>query len=133
MFRVLNCLVTQHDWRLVLLAGIVCFLASLTAITLFNRARSTSGSARAIWIVAAGAAGGCGIWATHFLAMLAYQPGIPVAYDIDLTVLSLVAAVMVTSVGLAIAVVLPSRWGAPIGGGVIGAGVACMHYLGMWA
>jgi methyl-accepting chemotaxis protein len=133
MFRVLNCLVTQHDWRLVVLAGIVCFLASLTAITLFNRARSTSGSARAIWIVAAGTAGGCGIWATHFLAMLAYQPGIPVAYDIDLTVLSLVAAVMVTAAGLAVAVVLPSRWGAPIGGGVIGAGVACMHYLGMWA
>jgi methyl-accepting chemotaxis protein len=133
MFRVLNCLVTQHDWRLVVLAGIVCFLASLTAITLFNRARSTAGSARAIWIVAAGAAGGCGIWATHFLAMLAYQPGIPVAYDIDLTVLSLVAAVMVTAAGLAVAVALPSRWGAPIGGSVIGAGVACMHYLGMWA
>jgi len=133
MFRVLNCLVTQHDWRLVVLAGIVCFLASLTAITLFNRARSTSGSARAIWIVAAGAATGCGIWATHFLAMLAYQPGIPIAYDIDLTVLSLVAAAMVTTAGLAVAVVLPPRWGAPIGGGAIGAGVACMHYLGMWA
>src|ERR1700743_1429022 len=133
MFRVLNCLVTQHDWRLVVLAGIVCFLASLTAITLFNRARSTSGSARAIWIAAAGAATGCGIWATHFLAMLAYQPGIPIAYDIDLTLLSLVAAAMVTTAGLAVAVVLPSRWGAPIGGGAIGAGVACMHYLGMWA
>jgi methyl-accepting chemotaxis protein len=133
MFRVLNCLVTQHDWRLVVLAGIVCFLASLTAITLFNRARSTSGSARAIWIVAAGTATGGGIWATHFLAMLAYQPGIPIAYDIDLTALSLVAAATVTTAGLAVAVVLPSRWGAPIGGGAIGAGVACMHYLGMWA
>jgi methyl-accepting chemotaxis protein len=133
MFRVLNCLVTQHDWRLVVLAGIVCFLASLTAITLFNRARSTSGSARAIWIAAAGAATGCGIWATHFLAMLAYQPGIPIAYDIDLTALSLVAAATVTTAGLAVAVILPPRWGAPIGGGAIGAGVACMHYLGMWA
>jgi PAS domain S-box-containing protein len=133
MFRVLNCLVTQHDWRLVVLAGIVCFLASLTAITLFNRARSTSGSARAVWIAAAGAATGCGIWATHFLAMLAYQPGIPIAYDIDLTALSLVAAVTVTTAGLAVAVILPPRWGALIGGGAIGAGVACMHYLGMWA
>jgi NO-binding membrane sensor protein with MHYT domain/methyl-accepting chemotaxis protein len=133
MFRVLNCLTTQHDWRLVVLAGVVCFLASLTAITLFNRARSTAGSARVIWIAAAGAATGCGIWATHFLAMLAYQPGIPIAYDIDLTALSLVAAATVTTAGLAVAVYFPSRWGALAGGGAIGAGVACMHYLGMSA
>src|SRR5580658_1245103 len=133
MFRVLNCLTTQHDWRLVVLAGVVCFLASLTAITLFNRARSTAGSARAIWIAGAGAATGCGIWATHFLAMLAYQPGIPIAFDIDLTALSLVAAATVTTAGLAVAVFFPSRWGALVGGGAIGAGVACMHYLGMWA
>jgi methyl-accepting chemotaxis protein len=133
MFRVLTCLTTQHDWRLVVVAGVVCFLASLTAITLFNRARSTVSGTRAIWIVAAGAATGCGIWATHFLAMLAYQPGVPVAYDINLTTLSLVAAVAVTTVGLAVAVVFPGRWGAPIGGGIIGTGVACMHYLGMSA
>jgi len=72
MFRILSCLTTQHDWRLVVVAGLVCFLSSLTAITLFNRARSTTGRLRAIWIAAAGAATGCGIWATHFLAMLAY-------------------------------------------------------------
>jgi NO-binding membrane sensor protein with MHYT domain len=133
MFRVLTCLTTQHDWRLVIVAGLVCFLASLTAITLFNRARSTEGRARAIWIAAAGAATGSGIWATHFLAMLAYHPGVPIAYDINLTTLSLLVAATVTGVGLAGAVFIPGRWGAAIGGGIIGAGVACMHYLGMWA
>src|SRR5580700_3672288 len=133
MFRTLTCLTTQHDWRLVVVAGVVCFLASLTAITLFYRARSTSGRASAIWIAAAGVATGCGIWATHFLAMLAYEPGIPIAYDVNLTTLSLVAAVLVTASGLAVAVIFPARWGAPIGGGIIGAGVACMHYLGMAA
>ena len=133
MFRTLTCLTTQHDWRLVLVAAIVCFLSILTAITLFHRARSTAGRASAMWIVAAGVATGCGIWATHFLAMLAYQPGIPIAYDINLTILSLVAAALVTAGGLAVAVIFPARWGAPIGGGVIGAGVACMHYLGMAA
>ena len=92
MFRILTCLTTQHDWRLVVVAGAVCFLASVTAITLFNRARSTVGSARAVWLAAAGAATGCGIWATHFLAMLAYEPGVPVAYNLNLTALSLLAA-----------------------------------------
>src|ERR1700730_16676785 len=133
MFRVFNCLTTQHDWRLVVVAGVVCFLSSLTAITLFNRARSTADRARATWIAAAGTATGCGIWSTHFLAMLAYQPGIPIAYNINLTALSLLAAATITAGGLAVAVFIPSRWAAPIGGGIIGAGVACMHYLGMWA
>ena len=133
MFRVLTCLTTQHDWRLVVVAGLVCFLSSVTAITLFNRARSTAGYAYATWLAAAGAATGCGIWATHFLAMLAYHPGVPVAYNVNLTALSLLAAATITGLGLAAAVAMPSRWGAAIGGGIIGAGVACMHYLGMWA
>ncbi len=81
-----------------------------------------------------GAAAGCGIWATHFLAMLAYDPAVPVAYDIDLTVMSLLAATIVTGLGMAAAVFVPGRFGALVGGGIIGAiGVASMHYLGMSA
>ena len=104
MFRVLTCLATEHDWRLVIVAGVVCFLASLTAISLFGRARAVSGRARISWLLAAGAATGCGIWATHFIAMLAYDPGVPVAYNIGLTVMSLMVAVVITTVGLATAV-----------------------------
>jgi NO-binding membrane sensor protein with MHYT domain/methyl-accepting chemotaxis protein len=133
MYRVLTCLTTQHDWRLVVVAGLICFLSSVTAITLFNRARATTEYVRAVWIAAAGAATGCGIWATHFLAMLAYRPGVPVAYAINLTALSLLAAAAITGIGLTVAVFMPSRWGAAIGGGIIGGGVACMHYLGMGA
>ena len=116
MFRVLTCLTTEHDWRLVLVAGVVCFLASLTAINLFSRARATKGRARAIWIITAGAATGFGIWATHFVAMLAYDPGLPIAYNIGLTALSLLAAATVTGIGLSVAVYGHGRWGACVGG-----------------
>jgi methyl-accepting chemotaxis protein len=133
MFRIYNCLATQHDLRLVVVAGVVCFLSSLTAITLFNRARSTANWTRVIWIAATGAAAGCGTWATHFLAMLAYEPAMPVAYNIDLTAMSLMAAATVTGLGMAAAVYIPGRWGALAGGAIIGIGVACMHYLGMSA
>jgi len=133
MFRVFNCLTTEHDWRLVIVAGIVCFLASLTAISLLNRARDTAARASAAWIVAAGAATGCGIWATHFIAMLAYDPGVAIAYNIGLTALSLIAAALVTAGGLAVAVYVPGRWSAPLGGAIVGGGIACMHYTGMWA
>src|SRR4051794_14473494 len=122
MFRVLTCLTGEHDLRLVVLAGVVCFLASLAAISLFHRARATQGRARATWILIAGTAAGCGIWATHFIAMLAYEPGIATAYDIGLTALSLIAAVAVTSLGLGAAVAGGSRFGALAGGAVVGAG-----------
>jgi methyl-accepting chemotaxis protein len=133
MFRVLTCLTTEHDWRLVIVAGLICFLSSLVAINLFHQARATSQATRTSWIIAAGVAAGGGIWATHFIAMLAYDPGIGIAYDLELTVLSLVAAAAITSLGLAVAVYGPVPWGAAIGGGVVGAGVAAMHYSGMSA
>ena len=132
MFRILTCLATEHDWRLVLLAGAVCLLASLAAVCLFHRALATRGRARAGWIASAGAATGCGIWATHFIAMLAYGPGVPVGYDVGLTVLSLLFAVAVTGAGLAVATMV-TRAGAGAGGAIVGAGIAVMHYTGMAA
>jgi diguanylate cyclase (GGDEF)-like protein/PAS domain S-box-containing protein len=133
MFRVLNCLTSEHDWRLVLLAAIVCFLSSVTAVNLFRRARMTTGQARLCWLLTAGAATGCGIWATHFIAMLAYNPGPQIGYNIGLTALSLLAAMVITSAGLAVAVYIPARWAAALGGSIVGGGVASMHYLGMGA
>src|SRR5262249_46129709 len=85
-------------------------------------------------VLAGGAAAtGCGIWATHFIAMLASDPGVSIAYNIGLTALSLVAAALVTAGGLAVAIYAPARYGAPLGGAIVGGGIACMHYTGMWA
>jgi NO-binding membrane sensor protein with MHYT domain/methyl-accepting chemotaxis protein len=133
MFRVFSCLTDEHDWRLVVLAGVVCLLASFTGITLFKRARASAGRARLMWIVGAGAATGCGIWATHFIAMLAYEPGISIAYDVALTLLSLAVATAITGFGFGLAIYGPPAIRAPFGGAMIGAGVASMHYLGMSA
>ena len=133
MFRVLTCLTAEHELRLVALAGLICFLASFAAVCLLHRAVASQARARWIWIATAGAATGCGIWATHFIAMLAYDPGVVVGYGLALTILSLFAAIAITSVGLAVAVSGRSRRAAPLGGAIVGGGVACMHYLGMSA
>lgn len=133
MFRVLNCLATEHDWRLVMLAGIVCFLSSVATVSLLHRAQATAGRARACWILAAGVATGSGIWATHFIAMLAYEPGQSIAYNLGLTALSLLVAVGLTSLGLGLAASARGRFAAPLGGAIVGGGIACMHYLGMSA
>ena len=133
MFRVFSCLTAEHDWQLVVLAGLVCFAASIVAVSIFHRAKASSARRQLIWIAIAGAAIGYGIWATHFVAMLAYEPGVSTGYSIALTALSLAAAMMLTSAGFGVAVSNSGRWRAAAGGGIIGAGIASMHYLGMWA
>src|ERR1051325_620909 len=133
MFRVLTCLGGEHDLRLVVLAGAVCFFASLVAINLYRRAKATEGKARAGWVGLAGVATGCGIWATHFIAMLAYSPGVDVAYNVMLTVASLCFAILITTVGLSLATIAPSWGAAALGGTIVGGGVGAMHYTGMFA
>ena len=133
MFRVLTCLTVEHDWRLVGVAAVLCLFASVTAVNLFNRARATAGRARALWIIAAAIATGFGIWATHFVAMLAYEPGIPIAYSLSLTVLSLAAAALITGSGLSIAVYSGASSAPALAGAVVGGGIAAMHYTGMFA
>ncbi|WP_439573793.1 bifunctional diguanylate cyclase/phosphodiesterase [Phreatobacter sp.] len=133
MLRVLSCLVTEHNWWLVVLAGLVCFISSYSVIDLGRHARSAHGVARLLWIAMAGLAGGFGIWATHFIAMLAYDPGVPIAYDLGTTVVSLVIAVAFICAGIAVAIWLPSRAAALSGGAIVGLGVGSMHYIGMAA
>ena len=133
MYRVLTCLTTEHDWRLVVLAGTICWLASAVAISLFHRARASRGRTRAVWICLDAAVGGCGIWATHFVAMLAYDPGAGAGYSIPITLLSLVFAIAIVAIGLCIALSSERQSVVALGGAVIGGGVAAMHYTGMAA
>jgi len=133
MFRVFSCLANEHDWRLVILAALVCLLSSLVAVNLFHRARIARGPARRNWLIVAGATAGCGIWATHFIAMLAYEPAVPEAFDLGLTALSFWVAEIATIVGLSIAMSTRLRWAPVAGGATVGGGIAAMHYIGMAA
>ncbi|ARQ58840.1 UNVERIFIED_ORG: diguanylate cyclase (GGDEF)-like protein/PAS domain S-box-containing protein [Rhizobium etli] len=133
MFTVLTCITEQHNLSLVGLAGLICFLASHCAMVLLDRAMSSGGAARWIWMLTAGAAGGFGIWATHFVAMLAYDPGVVVGYHPGLTLVSLLVAIVATT-GAVAAKIAYGRWAANIGAGVLfGAGIGSMHFTGMLA
>ena len=133
MLTVYNCIMTAHDLRLVGLAAVICTLASFTAISLLHHVRRSTGYMRLIWLAVSATSTGFGIWATHFIAMLAFTPGIPSAYNIVLTILSLIAAIFLTGAGLAVAVMTQLRAGAWLGGAMVGGGIAAMHYTGMAA
>src|SRR5436305_1592262 len=97
MLRVLACVTEQHDLRLVVLAALICTFSVLTGFTLVGRAAEARGTRwRWTWLVAAATVIGSGVWSTHFVAELAYQPDLPISYDIVLTALSVVIAIVVS-------------------------------------
>lgn len=123
----------QHDLRIVLLAALVCALASSAGIGLSERARNTQGRRRLIWAASAAISVGFGIWSTHFIAMLSFDPGFALAYAPGETAASLFIAVLFTGLALAMSSYGSRRrwlWSAGL---TIGAGVAAMHYTGMAA
>jgi diguanylate cyclase (GGDEF)-like protein/PAS domain S-box-containing protein len=133
MLKIYNCIATEHDLRLVGLAAFVCLLSSFTAINLLRHARKSTGQMRSVWLTVSAISTGFGIWATHFVGMLAFTPGIPSGYNIALTILSLMAAILLTGVGLAVALIPNWRHGPWIGGAIVAGGIAAMHYIGMAA
>ena len=132
MLTVYNCITSAHDLRLVGLAAVICGLASFTAISLLHHVRRSTGHMHLIWLVVSATSTGFGIWATHFIAMLAFSPGIPSAYNVALTIFSLIAAIFLTGAGLAVAVMAKWRAGAWLAGHG-GPRIAAMHYTGMAA
>jgi NO-binding membrane sensor protein with MHYT domain len=123
-----------YDPYLVALSILVACLASYTALDLYAHVGPARGLARRMWLVAAAITMGGGIWSMHFVAILAFMMPIPMSYDIGLTILSLVVAIVVT--GGAFYVI--SRQGASplrlvLGGIFMGLGIAAMHYTGMAA
>ncbi|MET0332617.1 MAG: MHYT domain-containing protein [Dyella sp.] len=121
---------------LVELSYAVAVLGSFTALQLAMMIPLARGrSQRWAAVLTAGVAMGAGaIWAMHFIGMLAFDSGMPMAYDIGLTVLSALVAVAACSVGLGVASSGTFTWRRALHGGIyMGVGVAGMHYLGMAA
>src|SRR5258706_7297058 len=123
-----------HDLYLVALSIFVAAFASYTALDLGGRVSAARGLARRVWLVAAAITMGGGIWSMHFVAMLAFIMPIPMSYDIGLTTLSLVVAILVTGGGF---YVISRQSGSPLrlvlSGIFMGLGIAAMHYTGMAA
>jgi diguanylate cyclase (GGDEF)-like protein/PAS domain S-box-containing protein len=132
MFQVYDSVIEHHDLRLVVLAGVICFLCAYTSYSVVGRAVEAGKRARIWWIAAGAVATGSGIWATHFVAMLGYDAGMPMSFDLLGTALSLLVAIVISGIGFAISMM--RRIGLPaLGGAVIGAGIGAMHYIGMAA
>ena len=77
---------------------------------------------------------GSTIWSMHFIAMMAVDFPILVNYNLLETIVSICIAIVATGIGLYLA--STNRLGVlsiPVGGLLMGLGIAGMHYLGMSA
>ncbi|MFC9112881.1 MULTISPECIES: MHYT domain-containing protein [Streptomyces] len=99
------------------------------------RALAATGRARRNWLLTAASAIGTGIWTMHFTAMLGFGvSGTDIRYDVPLTLVSLVVAMLFVCAGVFAVGHHPGRVRALLLGGLTtGLGVAGMHYLGMAA
>ncbi|HXA76515.1 MAG TPA: MHYT domain-containing protein [Candidatus Acidoferrales bacterium] len=123
-----------YDHRLVALSVLIATLASYAALDLSSRVAAARGRVQFAWLFGGAAAMGTGIWSMHYIGMLAFSLPIPVLYDWPTVLLSLLAAVFASAISLF--VVSRQRMGlvaALAGSGVMGVGIATMHYTGMEA
>src|SRR5215467_7765394 len=92
-----------HDYNLFLVAlsYVISVLGSFTALKLCRQEAGATGSEKWRALLAGALAMGAGaIWSMHFIGMLAFNAGMPVQYDIPLTLASLLVAVAVTGFGI---------------------------------
>ena len=122
-----------HHW-LVLVSILVAILASYTALTLALRIRVATPQGAPAWLIGGGVAMGIGIWSMHFVGMLALTLPIDIAYDLGVTLLSMVIAIVVSTFALHMASRKQVGRAALVGAAfAMGSGICAMHYVGMAA
>lgn len=131
VFKLYHCLTQEHDLALVVLAGFVCAASAAGVVFMLRNLRSAT--SRTWWTCVAGCAAGAGIWATHFIAVLGYDPGVVRGYAALPTIGSLSIAIAMATAGFMLLLRRrdrASRWTAAA---LVGGGISAMHYVGMAA
>jgi NO-binding membrane sensor protein with MHYT domain len=126
----------RYDPSLVALSILVAIIASYTALDLAGCVSASTSSPRKswTWLIAGAVSMGIGIWSMHFIGMLAFHLPAPVAYDIPISLLSMVIAIIVSAVALLILRRPALKTNDLIIGAILmGIGISAMHYTGMFA
>jgi NO-binding membrane sensor protein with MHYT domain len=127
--------IAEYDYVLVVISYL---LASLSAYTAWNMAAlyriEKSPVKKILWMVGGGLVMGCGIWSMHFIAMLAFKLPVAISYDLTITLLSVLPAIIACTIAIAIIghrKILSKQLF--FGSLLFGAGIGAMHYTGMAA
>ncbi|HEY2444876.1 MAG TPA: ATP-binding protein [Rhizomicrobium sp.] len=129
MYATLLAVARHHDARLVAVAGLICFLSCYTALTLVARAGKPGATSSDPWLTASTVVIGCGVWAVHFVTLLAFEPNMRMGYDPGSALLAAGTGIVCSGLGFAVVI----RRHSTIGGAMVGAAAAAMNYVVMAA
>ena len=124
----------KYNYILVAISLVLSIGASFVALSLAAHIRNVSKRFAKYWLIGGGISMGLGIWVMHFVGMIAFHLPIPVAYDISLTLISVLFAIVASI--LALATVNKEQSSGKylyLSTFLMGSGVASMHYIGMEA
>ncbi|MDE1895989.1 MAG: diguanylate cyclase, partial [Rhodospirillales bacterium] len=125
---------SQFSLALVVLALLLCVTGSYTVMIVLRRAAVLHGTRRLSWLLALCVCFGADVWATHFIAMLAFNPGVPIYYNAVRTAVSILAAVLGALPAFALLLWRPmARFAWGWAGLLLGGSIAAMHFIGMSA
>jgi diguanylate cyclase (GGDEF)-like protein/PAS domain S-box-containing protein len=135
--HVVSDIVLEHTYSvpLVILSVLIAIISSFTAFGVAERIYAASKtSSKIIWTIFGAITLGFGIWAMHFIGMLALSLPVPVVYDVTITLISVIPAIAASVVVLWM-MAKPSytRINLLRDGLLLGAGIGLMHHLGMSA
>lgn len=125
---------TAYSPLLVGLSYLVAVLAAFTTLGLvahMRRAHEEQAASETYWWLGGAFTLGGGIFAMHFVGMIAFSIPVTVRYDLGMTVLSLLVAVGGSAIALRQLRGDLTKRSLLFGGLWMGTGVAAMHYIGM--
>jgi len=122
------------DGNLIVLSVLTAIYGSFAALSHAERMRSSSGKAAISWMIAGGITLGLSIWSMHFIGMLAFHLPVSISYDLSLTLISVLPAILATLLGFYLLRNPRMHLGQIIFGGLMmGLAISTMHYTGMGA
>jgi NO-binding membrane sensor protein with MHYT domain len=123
-----------HDPTLMALSVLIAIQGSFVSLVLAREVGRFEGARRRSLLAMSAVTLGSSIWAMHFIGMLAYHMPVEATYDLFLTLLSFLIAVLAVGVGYGIMTVIPSgNWRDVAAAIFTGGGISGMHYVGMAA
>ncbi|MCJ2086964.1 EAL domain-containing protein [Methylobacterium sp. E-005] len=126
-------LAADHALGFVFTAVVICLAAGWLVATLMRTVSDADPAYRYRWIAGTAVVAGLGVWTTHFVAMLGYRPDMVLTFDDMRTIVSVLIAILVAGLPLAVARLFPSWRIRAVAGAIAGLSIVGMHYAGMAA
>lgn len=130
----MNVLPLSYDPILIALSVAVVFLSAFIALNISGMLFATVGIVRVKWILLGTLIMGLGIWAMHFIGMLASHLSVEINYNTPLVIASVFPALFASGIAFAIISRQRVRKTEVLAGAIfITTGIISMHYIGMAA